>query len=73
MQVREIVDLIAERCESVLGFSPEIVRPVSTNVAVPLDFRIDKIEKTGFSPATNMTAEIDATLRLCDKTLKQSC
>lgn len=65
MQVHAVVSLIAQRCEAVLGFCPEIVRPAPHAAPPPLDYRIDKLRATGFAPATDMQAEIDATLRLC--------
>ena len=66
IQVHAVVDLIAQRCEAVLNFRPEVVRPaLHAPVPVPLDYRIDKLRATGFTPAADMQTEIDATLRLC--------
>jgi UDP-glucose 4-epimerase len=66
LPVRAVAELIAQRCEALLGFRPPIVRPDS-NAPAPaaLDYRIDKLRATGFAPACDMTGEIDATLALC--------
>lgn len=69
-RVRDVTDLIAQRCEAVLGFLPEIVRPASVAPAAPLEYRIDKFGATGFSPTADMTLEIDATLSLCRDAFK---
>ncbi|HEY9855750.1 MAG TPA: SDR family oxidoreductase [Stenomitos sp.] len=67
MSIREMTDLIARRCEAVLGFAPEIVAPSPTerDVADALDFRIDKLRSTGFELTGDATREIDALLTLC--------
>jgi UDP-glucose 4-epimerase len=66
MQVRAVVDLIAQRCDAMLGFRPEIVRPAPHVAAPPpLDYRIDKLRASGFAPTADMRSEIDATLQLC--------
>ena len=68
--VRSMADLaerIAARCQSVLGFTPAIRRPVAApeEKALALDYRIDKLKQTGFELRGDMDAEIDATLMLC--------
>ncbi len=65
VHVIEVVELIAQRCEAILGFRPEIVRPAAQTAVTRLDYRIDKLLSTGFSPVAEMQFEIDATLRLC--------
>ena len=67
-----VIDLgreIAQRCEAVLGFTPDIVRPepLPGEATTMLDYRIDKIKATGFTLTGDRLAEIDATLRLCRK------
>lgn len=66
-RVLDIVELIQERCEVVLGFTPNIIRPEANEgeVAFDLDFRIDKLLASGFELTGNAVAEIDATLLLC--------
>ena len=65
MRVRDMTDLIAQRCESALGYRPKIIRPESISPAAPLEYCIRKFGATGFSLAGDMSAEIDATLLLC--------
>ncbi len=67
MRVIDLVELIAERTEKTLGFRPAIERPVAAGITpqIHLDFRIDKLKKTGFDLRGDMAGEIDATLRLC--------
>jgi len=58
---------VADRCEAVLGFRPEIHRrdPVADEISQLLDYRIDKLQATGFKLEGDHDAEIDATLMLC--------
>lgn len=65
--VLEVAELIAERSARVVGFRPEIERPVPPPDAVsaPLDFCIDKLEATGFRLSGDAITEIDATLSKC--------
>lgn len=66
LPVHSVAELIAQRCEVLLGFRPPIVRPDSIAPApTALDYRIDKLRATGFAPGCNMLGEIDATLALC--------
>ncbi|MEI8120600.1 MAG: SDR family oxidoreductase [bacterium] len=70
MSVLDMAELIAGRCEKVLGFRPSIQRPdpVIGERALNLDYCVDKFRETGFLPAGGLEAEIDATLRLCQST-----
>lgn len=66
MRVIDLVGLILERCQVVLGYRPALEHPVATGTEPPsLDYRSDRLFATGFAPNTNMIGEIDATLRLC--------
>ncbi len=66
MRVIDLAELIAQRCEMVLGHRPGIEHPAATGEAPPmLDYRSDRLFATGFEPGSNMNGEIDATLRLC--------
>ena len=69
-RVLDMAELIAARCESLLGYRPPLERPAPApgETAPPLDYRIDKIRATGFQPAGRMADEIDATLRICAAT-----
>ncbi|MBI5886922.1 MAG: SDR family oxidoreductase [Deltaproteobacteria bacterium] len=70
MSVLAMAELVAARCEVVLGFRPAIERPAPAPEEMStqgmLDYRIDKLRSTGFSPRGSFEAEIDATLRLCN-------
>ena len=63
----EIAKIIADRSQVVLGHTPDI----SHKAANPadkhelLDFKIDKLIATGFSPKNNINFEIDNLLQLC--------
>lgn len=72
--VLEMATLIADRSASVLGFRPAIRRPepIPGDISQPLDYRIDKLLKTGFKLTGNREEEIDATLRLCRDVAKRS-
>jgi len=65
--VLEMATLVANRCEVILGFRPEIKRPKPEReeVSLPLDYRIDKLLGTGFKLTGDREAEIDATLEMC--------
>ena len=65
--IYEMTQLIASRCEKVLGFVPTIIRPspVGDEVAQELDYQINKLTQTGFSLSNNYNYEIDNTLLLC--------
>lgn len=69
LSVLEFSELVAERCNTVLGFKPPIVRPEARpgEVSEPLDYRIDKLKATGFSLKKNHIEEIDTMLRACTK------
>ena len=62
-----LAERIVARCEQVLGFRPALRRPPpqAGEHALPLDYRIDKLKRTGFALRGDMDGEIDATLRLC--------
>ena len=67
LRIIDMVELISKRCHKVLGFKPEIIRPVLLPDEPPpvLDYCIEKLKSTGFVLNKNMNAEIDATLLFC--------
>lgn len=67
LKVIEIAEIIAGRCLAVLGYTPEICRPLPTAVetSADLEFSITKLSLSGFRLTGNMNDEIDATLLLC--------
>ncbi len=69
LRIIEVVEKVADRCDAVLGFRPEIQRPpISADEKVlTLEYRMDKLKNTGFSLVSNIDEEIEATLRLCQQ------
>ena len=67
LSIIDLAERIVVRCKEVLGFVPEISRPVpsSAEISPPIDYRIDKLKATGFVLRGDMNEEIDATLRFC--------
>lgn len=67
--IYEITQLVASRCQVVLGFTPPIerVEPLSGDRAPSLEYSIAKLKATGFSLRNEVEDEIDATLSLCQK------
>ena len=64
---------IAERCYITNGYRPTIQHSKETNpfdISRPLDYRIDKLLRTGFKLKGNGNDEIDATLRFCQNHFK---
>ncbi len=69
----DLAKLIAERCETVLGYRPKIERPnpVPESSSPKLNYKIDKLKETGFILNGNIEKEIDATLRFCQEKFKK--
>ncbi len=67
MTMLALAGRIAGRAEAVLGDRPDIQRkePGPGEEALRLDYRIDRLLGTGFTPAGDIDDEIDATLKLC--------
>ena len=67
LRIIDLTELIARRCVTVLGFDPPILRPEPRlgEESLPLDFRTDKLKRTGFFLEGDFAGEIDANLRLC--------
>jgi len=63
----EMANRIADRCEHVLGFKPPITRPAKPidKNHDRLDYRSDKIKRTGFIPKLKFDDEIDGLLQFC--------
>ena len=68
LNIWEMAKRIAARCQIVLGFLPDIIRPEpDVEEGGPfLEYRIDKLTQTGFHPLGNIDREIDKMLRFCD-------
>jgi len=67
LRILDMAQLIAQRCQQVLGYLPPIHRPepAESEDHPALDYRIDKLQATGFQPRNEFAGEIDATLRFC--------
>lgn len=65
--VFEMVQLVRQRCEVVLGFAPQIQRPVgSTDKKYEaLEFRTDKLAVMGLEVVVDSNIEIDGLLTFC--------
>lgn len=69
LRIIDVAQKVADRSEAVLGFRPEVQRPlpVPGETTIPLDYRIGKLKSTGFSLTSDMDGEIDDTLKLCHR------
>lgn len=67
--IYEMSQLIATRCQAILGFTPPIARvePYPGDQPIALNYSIAKLKLTGFSLKNHFEDEIDATLTLCKK------
>jgi UDP-glucose 4-epimerase len=63
-----MMEVIQKRCKVVLGYTPEIIRPLpAENEQSPsLDCRIDRLLSTGFKLKGDSHLEIDDILRMCN-------
>ncbi len=67
LRVIDVAKLIAERCTSLFGFTPNICLPEATvneNESI-LDYQISKLLSTGYSHTGHIKEEIDQTLEFC--------
>lgn len=76
--VWEMALLVTKRCGAVLGYAPEIIRtqPNEKGKSENLNYKVDKLFKTGFKLEKNHEFEIDETLMFCLRfktTLKKVC
>ena len=69
LSIYELALKIQKRCERSLGFSPLIVRQMSTKGerSKALHYSIEKLKSTGFNLEGNLDQEIDDTLMFCKK------
>jgi UDP-glucose 4-epimerase len=67
LRVIDLANRIAGRCSQVLNLTAPIIRPAPEprEASEPLDYRLDRLESTGFRLTGNMDEEIDGTLRFC--------
>lgn len=73
-RVIDLAERIARRVAARTGRSPLIERPqpMPGETAPPLRFHVEKLRATGFSAASDLDAEIDETLALCEATFVPS-
>lgn len=69
--VWEMACLIGERCEAILGFSPQLVRttPFPGEFGAGLEYRLDALLQTGFQPSSDRVEEIDQLIKFCKTSL----
>ncbi|PIQ55528.1 MAG: UDP-glucose 4-epimerase [Comamonadaceae bacterium CG12_big_fil_rev_8_21_14_0_65_59_15] len=69
-----MTQLVAFRCQAVLGFTPPIerVEPQLGEQAAALDYSIAKLKTTGFALQSRFEDEIDATLSLCQQAFRKN-
>lgn len=69
--ILDMAKLIKERCEKIMGTSPEIIVGIdnmpNNAVAEPMLYNIDKIKKIGFKLVANVNEEIDRTIIVCNE------
>jgi len=67
--IYDMAQMIAVRCEKILGFKPVIIRPEVQHGEAPMEIKycIDKLKSTGYSLISNFEEEIDLTIKLCEK------
>jgi UDP-glucose 4-epimerase len=65
--VWEVACLIQKRCETTLGFLPQLnrVAPQADEAIVELDYRLDALLQTGFRPDADRVKEIDQLIKFC--------
>lgn len=64
----EMACLIQKRCKVLLGFEPDIIRPSPQpdETTDELDYRIDRLGKTGFQLKADKIEELDSLLEFCE-------
>lgn len=69
LSIFQLATQIQERCKLRFNFTPPIVRPepLPGEKCVPLQYSIEKLKSTGFSPEGCLEQEIDNTLIFCQK------
>ena len=74
LRVIDMAELIAARCEAVLGFIPEINSPDPKpgEVSAELAYSSEKFKRTAWAPGKGHADEIDATLTLCQQIASRS-
>lgn len=74
MQVIDMAEMIQSRCSALLGFTPEIIRPLpGPNESNPdLQYKIDKLRASGFTLNGSFQVEIDGILMMCNATWGKS-
>lgn len=73
MRIIDIAHQVVARCSIVFGFCPPIIRPEPTpsEISQELNYRVDKLQATGFVLQGDFAEEIDATLKFCRKVFEE--
>jgi UDP-glucose 4-epimerase len=72
LQIIQVAELVASRCEVVLDFKPKIEKPNETPDSVPLEFKYSsaKLLATGLNLDSEIEKEIDSLLQSCKNWFK---
>lgn len=72
ISIKGAADMVAERCEKVLGERPAVVIESSDpeQSGERVDYIIEKLEKTGYRLSSNVNEEIDKTLLFCKENME---
>jgi len=68
-RVIDMLELVQDRCLTVLGFTPDAIypKPTKKEVTIDLEFQINKLLSTGFKLSGNVIDEVDEMLLFCQK------
>jgi UDP-glucose 4-epimerase len=68
ISIANAAQIVAARCEKVLGRKPAIIIESSSDAqsAEPVDYSIDKLKSTSYTLLSNVEDEIDKTLLFCE-------
>lgn len=74
LRIIDLANIIADRCEFLFGFRPELVlgstgEKESESI---LDYQIEKMKSSGFYPQGDLKSEIDNTLNFCAREFGKS-
>jgi UDP-glucose 4-epimerase len=66
LRIIDMVELIAERCNVLFGYKPEVIRQTQhQEVTNDLIYSIEKLKVTGFKIRGDIKTEVDDTLIFC--------
>ncbi|MGA2091687.1 MAG: SDR family oxidoreductase [Endomicrobiales bacterium] len=75
VQIRQMAEMIADRCQVTLGFRPSLHIPDAQSVIDStierLDYDVEKLLSTGYVLSGDLKTEIDETLVMCQRSFGQ--